>query len=143
NALEEGLTFAKKYRENLVKGINWIKKEGSVQLDNIQYIYTEDKARKSLMGTISSIGLELEILNPTKPVIAISKMDNIIKISGRTSMDLIKKGVNLGYALGEAAKSFNGSGGGHNIAAGAVVPFKDMDNFTDIVDEIVGTQIRQ
>ena len=95
------------------------------------------------MGTLSSIGLELEILDPNKPVIAISKMDNIIKVSGRTSMDLIKKGVNLGYALGEAAKSFNGAGGGHNIAAGAVVPFKDMDNFTDIVDEIVGTQINQ
>jgi RecJ-like exonuclease len=143
NALEEGINFAKKYRDSLVKGIDWIKKEGSVQLDNIQYIYTEDKARKSLMGTISSIGLELEILDPNKPVIAISKMDNIIKVSGRTSMDLIRKGVNLGYALGEAAKSFNGAGGGHNIAAGAVVPFKDMDNFTDIVDEIVGTQIRQ
>lgn len=140
--LDEGLKLAQKYRESLVRGINWINKEGSIKLDNIQYIYTEDKAKKSLMGTISSIGLELEILDPEKPVIAISKMHDIIKVSGRTTMPMIKKGVNLGYALGEAAKSFNGAGGGHNIAAGAVVPFKDMDNFTDIVDEIVGIQIK-
>lgn len=140
-ALEEGIKLAQKYRDSLVKGIKWINKEGSVQLDNIQYIYTEDKEKKRLVGTISSIGLELEILDPNKPVIAVSRMHDIIKISGRTTMPMIKKGVDLSYALGEAAKSFNGSGGGHTIAAGAVVPFKDMDNFIDIVDEIVGTQI--
>ncbi len=142
-SLSEGIEFAKKYRDNLVKGIEWIKKEGSSELNHIQYIYTDDKAKKRLMGTIASIGIELEILNPQKPVITISKMHDIIKISGRTTMEMIKKGVNLGYALGEAAKSFNGAGGGHNIAAGAVVPFKDMDNFTDIVDEIVGIQIKE
>ncbi|WP_431061803.1 DHHA1 domain-containing protein [Methanobacterium sp.] len=142
-SLKEGIELAKKYRDSLVKGIDWINKEGSIHLNHIQYIYTDDKAKKKLMGTISSIGLELEILDPNKPVIAISKMHDIIKISGRTTMPMIKKGVNLGYALGEAAKSFNGAGGGHTIAAGAVVPFKDMDNFTDIVDEIVGNQISQ
>ncbi|WP_414469991.1 DHH family phosphoesterase [Methanobacterium sp. ACI-7] len=141
--LEEGLKLAKKYRDNLVKGIDWINKEGSIQLDNIQYIYTEDKEKKRLMGTIASIGIDLEILDPQKPVITISKMHDIIKVSGRTTMEMVQKGVNLGYALGEAAKSFNGNGGGHTIAAGAVAPFKDMDNFTDIVDEIVGTQINK
>ncbi|MGZ7135438.1 MAG: DHHA1 domain-containing protein [Methanobacterium sp.] len=141
-ALGEGVKLAKKYMDSLVKGIEWIKKEGSISLDNIQYIYTEDKEKKRMLGTISSIGLELEILNPDKPVIAISRMHDIIKVSGRTTMPMIKKGVDLGYALQEAAKSFNGAGGGHTIAAGAVVPFKEMDNFTDIVNEIVGTQIK-
>ncbi len=140
-ALKEGINLAHKYRDNVVKGIDWIRKEGSIQLDNIQYIYTEDKERKKLMGTISSIGLELELLDPNKPVIALSRMHDIIKVSGRTIMPMIQRGVDLSYALGEAAKSFNGTGGGHTIAAGAVVPFKDKDNFLDIVDEIVGTQI--
>ncbi len=141
-SLEEGIRLARKYMDSLIKGIEWIKKEGSIPLDYIQYIYTEDKERKRIMGTISSIGLELEILNPEKPVIAISRMHDIIKVSGRTTMPLIKKGVDLGYALQEAAKSFNGAGGGHSIAAGAVAPFKEMDNFTHIVDEIVGTQLK-
>lgn len=141
-ALGEGIKLAKKYNDSLVKGIEWIKKEGSTSLDNIQYIYTEDKAKKRLMGTLSSIGLELEILDPERPVIAISRMHDIIKVSARTTMSLIKRGVDLGYAMKEAARSFNGAGGGHSIAAGAVVPFKEMDNFTDIVDEIVGIQIK-
>lgn len=141
-SLNEGIKLAHKYRDSLVKGIEWIRREGSIQLDNIQYIYTEDKERKKLMGTISSIGLELELLDPNKPVIALSRMHDIIKVSGRTIMPMIQRGVDLSYALGEAAKSFNGTGGGHTIAAGAVVPFKDKDNFLDIVDEIVGTQIK-
>lgn len=141
-SLDEGIKLAHKYRDSLVKGIEWIRREGSIQLDNIQYIYTEDKERKKLMGTISSIGLELELFDPNKPVIALSRMHDIIKVSGRTIMPMIQRGVDLSYALGEAAKSFNGTGGGHTIAAGAVVPFKDKDNFLDIVDEIVGTQIK-
>ncbi|MBM4241182.1 MAG: DHH family phosphoesterase [Euryarchaeota archaeon] len=141
--VNEALQFLKKYQDNLIKGLEWIKKEGSISLDNIQYIYTEDKMRKSIMGTLSTAGLELQILNPEKPVLAISRMDNLIKVSARTSSDLINKGVNLGYALGEASKSFNGAGGGHNIAAGAVVPYKDMGNFTNIVDEIVGKQVEK
>jgi RecJ-like exonuclease len=54
---------------------------------------------------------------------------------------MTEMGVNLGYALENASKSFNGSGGGHNIAAGAVIPYREMDNFLNLVDEIVRTQL--
>ena len=32
-------------------------------------------------------------------------------------------------------------GGGHDIAAGAVVPYKEKDNFLNLVDEIISTQL--
>ena len=140
-SVEEAQKLVKKYQDNLVNGIDWIKKEGSVKLDYIQHIYTEDKRKKSLMGTLASVGLELRYLDPEKPVIAISKMDNVIKISGRTTNQQIQNGVNLGKALEQASKSFNGTGGGHNIAAGAVVPYKEMDNFLNLVNDIVSEQI--
>jgi len=142
DSVVEAQKLVKKYQDNLVDGIDWIKKEGSVKLEYIQHIYTEDKRKKSLMGTLASVGLELKYLDPDKPVIAISKMDNVIKISGRTTAHQIEKGVNLGKALEEASKSFNGSGGGHNIAAGAVVPYKEMDNFLNLVNEIIADQIK-
>lgn len=141
DSIKEAQKLVKSYREDLVHGIGWIKKEGSVVQDNIQYIYTEEKRKKRIMGTLSSIGLDLEILDPGKPVLAMSRMDNIIKVSGRTTSEMIEMGVNLGYALENASKSFNGSGGGHNIAAGAVIPYREMDNFLNLVDEIVRTQI--
>ena len=141
NSIKEALVLVKSYRDDLVHGIEWIKKEGSVVQEYIQYIYTEEKRKKRIMGTLSSIGLDLELLDPEKPVLAMSRMDNIIKVSGRTTSKMTERGVNLGYALENASKSFNGSGGGHNIAAGAVIPYREMDNFLNLVDEIVRTQI--
>jgi len=140
-SIKEAQDLVKSYSDDLVYGIGWINKEGSVVYDNIQYIYTEEKRKKRIMGTLSSIGLDLEILDPTKPVLAMSRMDNIIKVSGRTTPQMIEQGVNLGYALENASKSFNGTGGGHNIAAGAVIPYREMDNFLNLVDEIIRTQL--
>ena len=142
DSIKEAQELVKTYRDDLVYGIEWIKKEGSVLHDNIQYIYAEEKRKKRIMGTLSTIGLDLEILDPEKPVLAMSRMDNIIKVSGRTTSKMTEKGVNLGYALENASKSFNGSGGGHNIAAGAVIPYREMDNFLNLVDEIVRTQLK-
>ncbi len=141
-SIKEAQSLVKTYRDDLVYGIEWIKKEGSVVQDKIQYIFAEEKRKKRIMGTLSTIGLDLEILDPEKPVLAMSRMDNIIKVSGRTTSKMIERGVNLGYALENASKSFNGSGGGHNIAAGAVIPYREMDNFLNLVDEIVRTQLK-
>jgi RecJ-like exonuclease len=141
-SIKEAQSLVKTYRDDLVYGIEWIKKEGSVVQDKIQYIFAEEKRKKRIMGTLSTIGLDLEILDPEKPVLAMSRMDNIIKVSGRTTSKMIDRGVNLGYALENASKSFNGSGGGHNIAAGAVIPYREMDNFLNLVDEIVRTQLK-
>jgi single-stranded-DNA-specific exonuclease len=141
DALDVSLELQRKYRDNLVKGIEWIKREGSITLDNIQYIYTEDKLRKSVMGTISSISLSLGLLDANTPLLALARMDNMIKISGRTTPEQVNAGVDLGKALQDASSSFGGKGGGHDIAAGAIVPYKEMDNFLSLVDEIVTSQL--
>lgn len=140
-ALTEGMTLLKDYQDNVLKGLEWIKKEGSSEMDYIQYIYTEDKKTKRIMGTLSSIGIELGLLNPEKPVLALSRMDPLIKVSGRTTLKMTSRGVNLGKALEQAAKSFNGSGGGHSVAAGAVIPRNNKDNFLNLIDEIVKNQV--
>ncbi len=140
DSVKEGMELLKKYQDGLLNGLNWIKKEGSREMAHIQYIYTEDKNIKSFMGTLSSIGIDLAILNPEKPVLAISRMDNLVKVSARTTLKITDKGINLGIALREASKSYNGAGGGHNVAAGAVVPYKSLDNFLNLMDDIVESQ---
>ena len=141
SALTQGVEFLKKYRESLLKGVNWIRREGSQEMDYVQYLYTADKEKKKIMGTLASLGIDLEILNPQKPVITLSRMHDQVKISGRTTLEMTGKGVNLGFALEQAAKSFNGAGGGHTIAAGAVVPYRELENFKNLVNDIVSTQI--
>ena len=123
-------------------GIEWIKKEGCVQKDNIQYAYTEDKEHKKVAAAVTSIGIDLEVL-PDKPVLSLMKMDNLIKVSSRTTDNMVNQGVNLGVIMNQASQSFNGTGGGHNIAAGATIPANQMDNFINLVDEMVEYQINK
>ncbi len=128
-ALDAALNLQKKYRDQLIKGMEWIKREGAVQMDFIQYVYSEDKVLKSVMGTISSVGIAAEILDSDKPILSMARMHNDVKVSGRTTRDMIEKGVDLGKVLHDSSLSFGGQGGGHDIAAGAMVPYKEMDNF--------------
>lgn len=142
-ALKEGTELLKNYQETVIKGITWLNKEGAREMGHIQYIYTEDKKIKRFMGTLANIGIDLKILNPQKPVLALSRMDPLIKVSGRTTPELIEKGVNLGQALEQASNSYGGNGGGHTIAAGAIVPRNNQDNFLNLVDEIVKSQLEK
>ncbi len=140
NQMDYAESLLSKYSSTMQNGVEWIKREGSIQEQNIQYIYTEDKEKKKIAAAVSSIGIELDLL-PDKPILSLMKMDNLIKVSSRTTDNMIEKGVNLGVAMDQASKNFNGSGGGHNIAAGATIPADQKDNFIHLVDEIIDYQI--
>ena len=140
-ALDAALRLQRQYRDQIVKGLEWIKREGAVQLSDIQYLYSEDKVLKSVMGTIASIALSVELLDDSKPVIGLSRLHNDIKISGRTTREMVARGVNLGKALQDSSNNFGGTGGGHDIAAGAMIPFESKDNFLHLVNEMVEYQL--
>ncbi|MBQ6345461.1 MAG: DHH family phosphoesterase [Methanobrevibacter sp.] len=140
-ALDAAVKLQRQYRDQIVKGLEWVKKQGAEQLNSIQYLYSEDKVLKSVMGTIASIGLSVELLDDTKPVLGLSRLHKDIKISGRTTREMVAKGVNLGKALKDSSNNFNGTGGGHDIAAGAMIPYESKDNFLHLVDEMVEYQL--
>ncbi|MDR3223643.1 MAG: DHH family phosphoesterase [Methanobrevibacter sp.] len=140
-ALDVAVNLQNKYRNQLIKGFNWIRKEGAVELDNIQYMYSEDKIIKTLLGTIAGVGLSINLFNNNKPIIGMSRFHNDIKISGRTTRTLVDAGVNLSTALQNTAISFGGQGGGHDIAAGAMIPFKEKDNFLNLLNEVIGKDL--
>ena len=56
----------------------------------IQYLYSEDKVLKSVMGTIASIGLSINLFDDSKPVLGLSRLHNDIKVSGRTTKMCIR-----------------------------------------------------
>lgn len=141
-ALAVAVDLQRKYRDQLVKGLEWIKREGSQDLDFIQYLYSEDKMLKSVMGTIASIGLSVNLLDSSKPVLGLSRLHNDIKVSGRTIRNMVERGVDLGKALQDSSNNFGGQGGGHDIAAGALIPFESKENFLNLVNEIVEYQLK-
>ena len=141
NALDTAIDLQRKYRDQIVKGMEWIKREGAEQLSHIQYLYSEDKVLKSVMGTIASIGLSVQLLDNSKPVLGLSRLHRDIKVSGRTTRDMVARGVDLGKALQDSSNNFAGQGGGHDIAAGAMIPYESKDNFLHLVNEMIEYQL--
>jgi len=140
-AMDVAFDLQRKYREQLIKGMEWIKREGSINLDYVQYLYSEDNDLKSIMGTIASVGISIGLLPRDKPILTLARLQNDIKISGRTTREMVEKGVNLGKALDDASHSYGGQGGGHDIAAGALIPYNQKDNFLNLFNDIIEHQL--
>jgi len=144
-ALEEANNVLREYRRTLGKYLGWVmeKPERMEELQNIYVVHGEDFLEDKIVGAISSI-LSSSLPNPEKPLIIYAnvKEEEIAKFSARTVDMVTHKGVNLGEVMQVAAEKFLGKGGGHNIAAGAQVPIKNINPFIKLVDELVGKQLK-
>jgi len=145
SALEEANKVLREYRRTLGKYLGWVmeKTERMEELENIYVVHGEDFLEDKIVGAISSI-LSSSLPNPEKPLIMYAnvKEEEIAKFSARTVDMVTHKGVNLGQVMQVAAEKFQGKGGGHNIAAGAQVPIKNINQFIKLVDELVGKQLK-
>ncbi|MEM3622378.1 MAG: DHH family phosphoesterase [Candidatus Bathyarchaeia archaeon] len=145
SALEEANRVLEEYRRTINKYLGWImeKTERMKEMENIYVVYGENFINEKIVGAISSI-LATSLPNPEKPLIAYANVEEeaLAKFSARTIDIVTNKGVNLGEVMQAAAEKFSGNGGGHNIAAGAQVPIENVDAFINIVNELVGKQLR-
>ena len=67
----------------------------------------------------------------------------MIKVSARALEPLRKRGLNLGEVLRVASEKYSGRGGGHDVAAGAQIPIKDIEPFIKLVDHLVKKQLEE
>jgi len=145
SALEEANKVLEEYRRTINKYLGWVmeKSERMKELENIYVVYGENFIDEKIVGAISSI-LSTSLPNPEKPLIAYANVeeDGLAKISARTIDTMTNKGVNLGKIMQVAAEKCQGKGGGHNVAAGAQVPIEKISDFIEIVNELVGKQLK-
>jgi len=143
-ALEEASKVLEEYRRAITKYLGWLtEKPGRIEeLNSIYVAHGEGIIDDKMIGTISSI-LSTNLPKLEKPLIAYSavKGEEFAKFSARTLDPVVKKGLNLGEILKIAAEKYSGRGGGHDIAAGAQVPIKNVDVFIKLVDELVKKQL--
>ncbi|VVB89964.1 DHHA1 domain protein [uncultured archaeon] len=138
---DEAITLLNDHRKNLVEGLNLVKEKGTTKMENLQYFDSGNKIRETIVGIIA--GMSTSFLdNKHLPIIAFADSDGGVKVSSRGNYDLIRRGLNLGVAIGEAAKSVGGAGGGHDIAAGAFIPREAKDEFLRALNSKIGEQIR-
>ena len=141
NAILESEKTMENYRNLIVSSLQCVNEENRVhELENIYLIKGENKIKETLIGVIAGILKNQGLFQHSKPVIATAHTeDGRIKISGRSSESLVKKGLHLGKAIQETAILCEGIGGGHDVAAGAYIPLIKEDEFVKEFDKNVPT----
>jgi RecJ-like exonuclease len=142
-AFEEANKVLEEYRRTINKYLGWImeKPERMREFENIYVVYGENFIDDKIVGAISSI-LSISLPNPEKPLIAYANVEGegLAKISARTVDTMTNRGIDLSKVMQVAAEKCQGKGGGHNVAAGAQVPIDRIDQFIEIVNELIGKQ---
>jgi RecJ-like exonuclease len=140
SALEKAEGILKEYRMTISKYLGWLMAEADriEELESIYVVHGANFINEKLIGTLSSI-LSTSLPKLEKPIIAYAEVPegDMVKISARTLDMMTSKGLDLGEILRIAAEEFDGKGGGHDIAAGAQIPVKDVDAFVTLVNKLV------
>lgn len=143
-ALEEASKILEDYRRTINKYLDWImeKPERIRELEHVYVVYGGEYIDDKIIGAISSI-LSSNLPNPEKPLIACSDVrdEDIVKVSARTTDIMVNRGLNLGDIMQLAAEKCQGKGGGHNIAAGAQISKEKIEEFINLVNELVGRKL--
>ncbi len=126
------------YRQNMVQRMMEFEKEAPVRLENIQYFYESQKARK---GELAGLGM-LYLFDRSRPAFGLSKVNGRVDASARGTKELVERGLDLGKLCREISAEFGGSGGGHDIASGATVDEEHIDLFLKRMDEEVGKMLK-
>jgi Single-stranded DNA-specific exonuclease len=141
DALAEARTLLAEHRKNLVNGLNFVRENGVTQLKNIQYFYSGDEIKETIVGIIAGMATSIEGVDRKKPIIGMADSEDGIKISSRGTQELIRRGMNLSKAMNDVTESVGGAGGGHDIAAGGTIPPERAEEFIQLLDEYIGRQL--
>jgi len=129
------------HRRNLSNGLNFVRDEGVTTLENLQYFHARDNIQDTIVGIVAGMSASIKGVNRKLPIIALADAEDGTKVSARGTQDLVRRGLNLAVALKESAEQVGGTGGGHDIAAGATIPRGTEEKFINILNEKVGLQL--
>lgn len=137
-AFKEAVELEKEYKQRILDELLRFEKNGFQEKKSFRYFYSNDS---SLGGVVGSTASNF-ILGREKPLISLVHKNDELHVSCRGNQYLVDKGLDLGFAMREAATRLDGNGGGHKIAAGATINIEKEEEFLEIVDGIIDKQLK-
>ncbi|QKQ97960.1 hypothetical protein GKQ38_00280 [Candidatus Nanohaloarchaea archaeon] len=139
NDLELADKISTKYGRKISSSLRYVEnnKEDDevVYEDTIGVIDGKDNIEDDFIGTVTTITMSNGLFNsPVVMGIAESDKDKM-KVSSRASKEAVEAGLNLGEVIEAICEEIDGEGGGHNIAAGAMIPESEKENFIERLNE--------
>ncbi len=105
------------------------------RLEHVQWARTR---RAAFTGMIAGLAMEHSLPTNDLPLVMVAdREDGHLQVSTRGLAPMLDAGLDLGAAVAIAAKVAGGEGGGHPIAAGAVIPADRLETFLQRLDQEV------
>jgi len=139
-AYREAQDLLQNHRKNLVDGLNFVRDNGITELSNLQYFDAGSVIPETIVGIVAGMS-HYSAGNRKLPIIAFADKDDGYKVSARGTQELVNRGLNLAEALSIVCQELGGAGGGHDIAAGATVPFGKKEEFIQKLNSTIATQL--
>ncbi len=137
-AVNEAFHVLEEYRKLIGEAIDWIRKNDVILTKKYGiYILGKNKIPDTLIGTVTTILLNSNLVDPNKPIFGLAETpEGKIKISARASKDL--KPLNLRDLIINATEKLDGEGGGHKFACGGLIPKGKEDKFIQTIESMLG-----
>jgi RecJ-like exonuclease len=130
------------HRQNLVVGLQFAKDEGIIKREHLQFFHAGNGIRDTIVGIVANMLLNSEDVSNDLPLIGFAnKGQGEVKVSARGTEALVEKGLNLSKAMKNAAAILDSIGGGHDIAAGATIPKGTEEEFLEILEKEIKSQL--
>ena len=142
SALEDADRNRAEHRRHISSALAYVKDNHLIREKRfIQYFDAGDKMRDTVVGIVAGMLLNSPECRRNLPIIAFVDADDGVKVSSRANRELVNHGLDLSFVMKTAAGKVGGYGGGHSVAAGATIPPDKKEEFLDIVEDIVSSQL--
>jgi single-stranded-DNA-specific exonuclease len=125
------------WRGGILRGLRRLEDEGVNSMSALQWFESPDT---TLAGTQAGMAI-LYLLDSERPVFVFSDDGGPTKVSARTTLRMVDRGVDLATTCQAAAAAVGGEGGGHRVAAGATIPAGTRDRFLAEANERLSASV--
>ena len=141
-ALEDAEKNRLDHRKNISSALSYVKENRLLRERRfVQYFDAGPEIRETVVGIVAGILLNSGDANRNLPIFAFADADDGVKVSARANRTLTDRGLDLSSVMKTASEIVGGYGGGHKVAAGATIPTGKEEEFLDIVEDLVSSQI--
>ncbi|MDD1773503.1 MAG: DHH family phosphoesterase [Methanomassiliicoccales archaeon] len=140
--LEKGLRLQRNHRGNLADAVGLVMDLGVERGRFLQHFHGRAEILDSIVGIVAGMVLGSGEVPSDLPIVAFAySEDEKVKVSARATRELVQKGIDLATAMKIASERVGGTGGGHNIAAGATISIGKEEEFLAEMERLIQGQL--
>lgn len=143
NALALSAAVLEQYRKTLSQSLEFLRANPQIvqKTGSANYLVFGSSIPDTVVGTVTSVALSSRMVDVSKPVFGLVDTEGgMVKISTRVNKEV--KNINLRDIVLLAARSSGGEGGGHEMAAGGLIPKGREKEFIQAADKVIEEQVK-